>query len=140
MNDDTPLWLARVELEEKLKDGKLQTCELCRGKVKIYHRGINAGIAWGLIWMYRNHGQDWCRFLSSGAARWSKHMASAAYWGLIEEYPGKRPDGGKGKAWRLTDEGVAYVLGERRCVKTKMLLHGEVIDEEGPRLVASRTR
>jgi hypothetical protein len=99
------LW-ARIE--------KGAPCPCCGQFAKIYYRRINFSMLKALGNLYkaarRGHTRDGFEHLppidpSHGEA------ARLAYWGLIEEEPGFRLDGGRKGWWRPTDKGMDFLRG-----------------------------
>jgi hypothetical protein len=106
------------------------SCPCCTQFAKVYRRKLNAGIAVGLIRVWRTAGDQWCNLRATVAGA-SNHVASAEWWGLLVESPQRRDDGGRGKAWRLTPDGVAYVRHELAVPKYARVYDGRCLSLDG---------
>lgn len=98
----------RVELSEKLRAGT--HCPVCDQYVKIYKRKLNSGMARSLIAMYRAAGTTWAN-VTEVTDRRSREEGKLAYWGLAEEFPKGRDDGGRAGYWRVTRKGALFAQG-----------------------------
>lgn len=129
ITDQTPLGEAKDWLRERLLDG--DTCPCCRQRAQLYRRTITAGMALGMIAVYRAvrdghgdeggfvHAEDTFRDASATGMRLPAAVrgdfAKLRWWGLAEQADGKRPDGSpRNGHWRLTDAGRMFVEGRLR--------------------------
>lgn len=93
--------------------GTRTDCPCCGRNAKLYKRHLNAGMARGLIVMYREAGLSW-QVCSQTDAR---EETKLSYWGLIERDPnqrGRRRVTSKGEDWlrgSATVPECAYVFG-----------------------------
>lgn len=60
------------------------------------------------------------------------------FYGLIEESPHERPDGGRAGIWRLTDLGVAFVEGRATVPTYSILYNQELLRLEEPKISISQ--
>ena len=109
--DSMTLGEARAWLRERVDEGA--RCPLCRQWSQRYKRTIGADMVRALIKLWIAGGRD---------ARNEAHLpaiyarggdtAKLRYWGLIEELPEVREDGGHAGWWRVTEKGQAFLLGQ----------------------------
>lgn len=104
---DMTLQEARDLLREQW--GKGVACPCCTQWVQLYRRTINAAMAVSLIKMYRAAGRDW-QHVPTTVGRMSAEEGKLRYWGLVEESPEPRGDGGRAGWWRITEKGELFVL------------------------------
>lgn len=117
------------EAREKLLVDRWEgvSCPCCGQMAKVYRRKINSSMARGLIAAYRENGltfgwlQDVRRMQGETDNR---EESKLRYWGLMEEEPERRPDGGRSGWWRVTSEGEAFVRGQIRVPKYAFLYDG----------------
>jgi hypothetical protein len=59
--------------------------------------------------------------------------AKLRYWGLIEEEPVRRDDGGRAGWWQITDRGEQFVRGTLKVPKYALIFDGRLLrlDETG---------
>ncbi len=84
-------------------------CPGCGQFAKVYRRKLNSGMARSLIAMYRAAGTTWTN-VTEVTDRRSREEGKLAYWGLVEEAPDGREDGGRAGLWRVTRKGELFVL------------------------------
>lgn len=104
--DATRLDVARDWTRKHAEEGV--ECPLCTQHVKVYKRTLNSGMARSLIQIFRVAGAGWCHVPTQIGAR-SREEGKLVYWGLLEESPVPRDDGGRAGWWRLTAKGEAFV-------------------------------
>ena len=98
---------AKAWLRDRVDDGT--RCPCCTQLAKVYKRQINGAMVRALVGLYRaSHVGAVFAHLppidpSHGDA------AKLAYWGLIEEEPTVREDGGRSGWWRITPLGVDWL-------------------------------
>lgn len=73
-------------------------------------------MARSLILMHQRGGSDWLHIPTALPAR-SREEGKLRYWGLIEESPIEREDGGRAGWWRVTAAGTDFVLGRSTVQK-----------------------
>lgn len=83
-------------------------CPCCSQFVKVYKRRLNAGMAEGLIKLYKTDKND---FVHTASLIQCHEFAQLSWWGLIEEEDTLRPDGGRTGRWRITPDGIKFVEG-----------------------------
>jgi hypothetical protein len=118
---------ARDQLRTMVEHG--HECPCCHQLAKVYKRRINAGMAWGLIRMYRVSAHDWVHVPDLNLP--GGDMVKLRYWGLIENPPGERRDDGSPRSgkWRFTELGRQWVRG-----KATVPERARIYDEECLRL------
>lgn len=109
LGDHVPLGQARDWLRARLDKG--DHCPLCGQYAKKYNRHINAGMARSLILMWRAGGTDTFVYVPDVCGGKHREEGKLAYWGLVEELPEKREDGGRAGWWRVTESGERFVRG-----------------------------
>lgn len=132
MDDSVSLGEARGWLRERVDRG--EHCPLCGQHSKVYKRKLNSGMARSLILMHKRGGSGWIHIPTELPAR-SREEGKLRYWGLIEESPVEREDGGRAGWWRVTSTGTRFVLGRSTVPKYARIyddrllrLDGEPID------------
>lgn len=106
-------------------------CPGCGQLAKIYRRKVNSGMARSLIAMYRAGGTTWVD-VTEVTDRRSREEGKLAYWGLVEEFPEGREDGGRAGMWRVTNLGRSFVLGHTTVPQTAEVYNGMCLRTYGP--------
>lgn len=107
-------------------------CPCCQQRVQVYKRKLASSAAYGLITMYRHHGTEFGHAPSTAElARLGGELARLSMWGLLEEKPETRDDGGRAGWWRVTDLGEAFVHGLCRVPKYAHVYAGQVLMLDG---------
>lgn len=119
-----PLSLVRSWLSQHAEVGV--ECPACQQHVKVYRRKVNAGMARSLIAMYTVGGTDWIHVPTQIGAR-SREEGKLAYWGLVTDEKGRRPDGGRSGYWRVTARGAAFVRCQMSIPKYARVYNGRVL-------------
>lgn len=126
--------MSLVELRQWLK-GKRRDgvqCPACDQLAKEYLRKLNSSNTFGLIEMFRIHGQDWGHVpTTTTLARLGGEFARLALWGLVEELSEPRPDGGRAGWWRVTDRGVQFIRGEISLPAYARVYNGRLVELQG---------
>lgn len=122
--DSTPLGQAKAWLRARLDKGA--DCPLCTQRAQTYRRKVNSGMARSLIAMYQVGRLDWVHLPSQIGAR-SREEGKLAYWGLVEENPLKREDGGRPGEWRVTPRGEQFLRGKLSVPKYAYVYNGKVM-------------
>lgn len=132
--DETPFGEVRAWLRMQVM-AKGATCPCCQQFAKRYRRQIYGAMAAGLIVAHQANGRDWFHLRTATGYAGGDH-SKLRYWGLIEEEPGMRPDGGRAGWWRVTPLGVSFVRGRVTVPKYALIYdnrlqrldssHGEV--------------
>lgn len=121
---------AKGDLNVRVTSGEGVTCPCCGQLAKMYKRKINSTMARAAITMFRAGPS--AGFMHVPSLPGDMHEVSQlVWWGLIEEKPGRRDDEGRHGWWRLTKEGVEFVLGQRKVVKYMLVYDHNVIGSEG---------
>lgn len=130
-HDDMPLGEARSVLRGLVDDGA--RCPCCTQLAKVYARKINSGQAAGLIRFYRNVGAlRFAHLPTLGLSSLGGEFARLRFWGLVEEEPVFRSDGGRAGYWRVTVAGEAFVLGRLEVQKYARIYDGRCLGLTGP--------
>lgn len=106
-------------------------CPACGQFAKVYKRKVNSGMARSLIAMYRAGGTTWVD-VTEVTDRRSREEGKLAYWGLVEEFPEGREDGGRAGMWRVTNLGRSFVLGHTTIPQTAEVYNGLCLRTYGP--------
>lgn len=123
---------ARKLLTERVDEGV--GCPCCTQFAKVYRRKVNSSMARGLIAAWREYGrgfgylQDVRR--KSGETD-NREESKLRYWGLMEEEPKLRPDGGRAGWWRVTDRGYEWIMGWSVVPKYAHLYDGQFLRFSG---------
>lgn len=126
--DSMTLGEARDVLREHVEEG--HTCPTCTLFAKVYKHPCDSAMARTLIVMYRAGGLD--RFLHAPSLPGDNHKVSQlAWWDLVEEEKGRRPDGGRKGYWRLTEQGRDFVLGSTTIQKYARIYDARVLGYVG---------
>lgn len=126
---------ARAELRTLVDEG--HTCPLCKQFAKVYRRKINSTQARALIIIHRQCGTDWAYLPSlrmALAPHHSNEEPKLRYWGLLEERPINRGDGGRAGEWRVTELGQRFVKGEVTVQKYARIYNGHCLGFVGERI------
>lgn len=116
---------ARGDLNVRMMKGEAVTCPCCDQLAKLYRRKINSTMARAIITMFRAGPSE--GYLHVPSLPGDTHeISQLSWWGLIEEKPGRRDDEGRHGWWRLTKEGVEYVL-MRHAVRKYALVYDHVV-------------
>lgn len=127
-DDSAPLGRARDQLRELVDQGC--RCPCCTQYAKVYSRKINSGMAVSLIRMWRLAGTDWINVPEQIGAR-SREEGKLAYWKLVEESSGVRPDGGRAGWWRVTERGAQFVSMQLKVPKYARVYDGRCLGLRG---------
>jgi hypothetical protein len=87
-------------------------------------------MARSLIAMFVIRGTDWVHVPTEIGAR-SREEGKLAYWGLVEESPDPRDDGGRAGWWRVTARGKEFVLGRTSIPTYARVFNGRVLGYDG---------
>lgn len=111
-DDSTPLGQAKAWLREEIA-GDGAPCPCCRKPMKVYRRGISATVAKALINAYRKHRRE--PFHTNTLGLPGGDFQKLAYRGFLErESKDRDPDAPGVGIYRITEDGVAFVLGTLR--------------------------
>lgn len=123
---------------------RIESCPTCGQLTNTYRRKINAGMAAALIALYRKAPNgEWVKWPELiKAARW---MPPSAYggdpaklqlWDFVEQMDAERKDGSKRNGyWRLTPNGVKFVLGLRLAPEHILVKLNEIVGYEGEQVL-----
>lgn len=133
---------AKVWLRENFDKG--ECCPVCNQFVKLYRRNLNSAMAYSLILLdryFRTSSDEWVHapsYLRSMKAR-DRDLGYLKFWGVIEEKPCEREDGGKHAGfYRITEDGKRFVAGTTRLPKYIFLYNRELIQRPSPKTVDIR--
>lgn len=112
--DDARSWLA-VRLSTGAK------CPCCSQFAKVYSRKINSNMARLLVVAYRRHGQAWFHISALGFPGGGGEFAKLRYWGVVETVEEQSGQ------WRVTDDGVDFVLGHLRLRSHADIYDGNLV-------------
>lgn len=129
-HDEMTLADAREVLRTMVDDGA--NCPLCTQLAKVYRRRVHASMARGLIQLYRaGAARDYVHAPTATKRDANVETAKLVYWGLTEEAPGKREDGGRPGWYRLTPLGIAFVEGTGTVRKYAHIYDNRVLRMSG---------
>jgi hypothetical protein len=108
-------------------------CPACDQYAKVYQRPLHAGVGRVLIAMYYEDGdpEGYVYIPSLRGIELGGDTAKARYWGLIEEKPDLRKDGGRAGWWRLTALGRSFVRGTVSIPKYARIYDGRCLTLTG---------
>jgi hypothetical protein len=132
-NDNMSLAAARDALEEAILEGGTE-CPCCRRLAKLYSRAINSSQARGLIALYKAYGRDFGYLQDVRRAHGqtdNREESKLRYWGLVEEEPTRRPDGGRAGWWRVTRTGEEWVMGNTSVPRYAQIYASECLGLTG---------
>lgn len=118
--------LAQLKAWLRTKVDKGGTCPVCEQHVQVYRRKLNSGMARSLIQMYRAGGRDYIHLPTTIGAR-SREEGKLRYWGLVEEAPVEREDGGRAGYWRVSAVGELFVLGQTKVYSHARVYNGKCL-------------
>lgn len=119
----------RTTVQTQLDDGV--HCPTCGQFAKVYKRQITGTSAAALIAMYKACGYVDYVYLPDVLDRKQADEAKLTHWGLIEEKPISRTDGGRAGWWKLTDDGVRFVLGRLSVPKYAHIYDSKLMGMSG---------
>lgn len=131
-HDDMPLAAARAQVLRLRADGV--GCPCCGQFAKVYRRKVNSSMARGLIAAWHAFGTDFGYLQDvrrASKATDNREEPKFRYWGLMEEEPSLRPDGGRAGWWRVTPRGVAWLKREISVPKYALIYDGDLLGFEG---------
>lgn len=105
-------------------------CPACGQHVKEYRRKVNARMARTLIAMYRAGGAERYVHLPTVAGDGCEG-SKLRYWGLVEQAPDRRDDGGQSGWWKITDRGANWLTNRTVIQKYARIFDGECLGLEG---------
>ena len=107
----TTLQEAKDWLNNNYEDGCI--CPACKGKVVLYKRKLNSGMAYELIRLYQmsNNTLDLYFHHSKFATVSGGEVSKLKYWGLVEEQKKTNEDDKKKTSghWKITEKGKKFV-------------------------------
>jgi hypothetical protein len=138
-SDSDSLGDARAWLREQVTTGGA-SCPCCRQFAKIYRRRLHSGMARALVLMYRAHGCDWQDKTQTlrGVGSAARDESLLRFWGLIEEDPRRREDGGRMGWWRVTEAGANFVEGRTRAASHVVVYNGSKIRLDAEKTISIR--
>ena len=132
----------KKQFHAELDDGVV--CPTCNPFAKRYRRKFTSSMARALIWLSRQHGRlgmmdgiagehSWID-VPKRAPRWlvqTNQLPTVRWWGMIERRPttddGKKHSG----LWRVTPQGVRFVMALGTVPSTVVTYNGEPVGFEG---------
>ena len=132
MIHDISVSAAKARIMDKAKH-KGGDCPVCGQFVKVYKRTINASMAAQLIRAQRRYGgnetfhiKDLIEGEGGGA-----DFAKLRYWGLIVEIENTNPKKKNSGRWKVTNEGLAFILGYSQIPKYALIYNGRFLEFDG---------
>ena len=105
-------------------------CPCCEGKVKIYTRKLNTGMAITLLKIYQYAKLDYCHVVDAQSKQCTDYP-QLRHWNLIEEssckIDGKRTSG----IWKITDLGLGFLTGNYLVKKYIHTINNKLIGYSG---------
>jgi hypothetical protein len=105
---------ARKRLLEGVTQGEIVFCPCCDKRVTVYHRKLNAGMAWCLIWLVREwkRTNDWVSLKEDDvpdAVQAHREVHKLRFWKLIEAGSHYTMTERTQALWKPTIEGLNFV-------------------------------
>ena len=124
--------ISKKEFWETLEKGEDMKCPCCERYSKIYRRPLNATTAFQLIKLYKMSGEkrDYI-YIEDLPMRGGGDFTKAAHWGLIEPKPHTTDAKKSSGFWRLTNDGILFVKGEKTIIESIIVFDNEVRRFEG---------
>lgn len=120
-------------LRANLDDGA--RCPVCTQFAKVYRRKITSPMARGLIKQFRLVGGEYAHSATLVSSE-THEFSQLSWWGLIEEMPERREDGGRAGWWRITQRGQAFVQNAINVEKYAHIYDGRVLGLDGSEVVS----
>ena len=99
-------------------------CPCCTQFAKVYRRKVNSAMARALIYQYRTAGMEYAQ--TTRLCPWTHEAAQLSWWGLLEEEPVRRDDGGRSSWWRVTELGARFARNEILIPKYALIYDGRL--------------
>lgn len=116
---------ARKWVTQAAQDGGV-TCPCCTQLAKVYRRPLGAAMAYGLIRAYRKAGRVPFH-MPTVLDHIAGDHAKLRYWGLIEEEPIRRADGGRAGWWQVTELGEQFIHRTKAVPKYALIFDGRLL-------------
>ena len=113
-------------VHDRVEDGV--RCPCCGQFAKVYERRINASMVRALVALWRR-GPDWVHLPPVDPSH--GEAARLSYWGLIEEEPTVREDGGRAGWWRITQKGNWWLEGRFPVQMYARIYNGRLLGFSG---------
>jgi hypothetical protein len=126
--DDVSLGEARDWLRLRAYDDGAH-CPCCTQFTKVYRRKINSSMVRALVALYRKR-WDFVHLPPVDPSH--GEAARLSYWGLIEEEPIFREDGGRAGWWRITPLGADWLRGQVTVPMTAHIYDSRLLKLDGP--------
>jgi hypothetical protein len=135
-NDAWTLGKAKEWLREKAEAGG-ERCPCCTQRAQVYRWSLYSTAVRALILFYRIGGTE--EFTHSRVLKEHGHTGQGdasrlRYWGLLEEEPARKPDGGRSGFWRVTELGGQFVTGAVTAPKYAYVYDARVLRFDGDRV------
>jgi hypothetical protein len=138
-HDAMTLGEAKMLLRELAYEG--HACPCCTQLVKVYKRKVNSSMAADLIAMWRAFHREW-GYLPDlrrhASLKGNREESKLRYWGLVEEEPERRPDGGRAGWWRVTPKGADWIQQRTWIPKYALIYDGKFLRYDGSERVTIR--
>ena len=144
-NKEKTLADAKRELFNAMDDGT--HCPCCDKYVRRYRRKFNSSMARALIWLSQQHGRLGMMYGIAGehcwidvpklAPRWlvqTNQLPTVRWWGMIERHPATGDAKKHSGLWRVTPQGVRFVMGREAVPSTVVTYNGEPVGFEGDKI------
>lgn len=106
-------------------------CPVCDQFAKVYRRRLNASMVRALLDIYRAGGTTTYVHTPTVLAGRRGEEARLSYWGLIDEMPDRRTDGGKRGYWRVTRRGEMFLKGAISVPAYALVYNSELLKLDG---------
>lgn len=129
---------------EVLPDCKPHKCQVCLQNAQLQHRPLSSGLAAILVYQHAKVGLDWAHTVdllaesTNPKVRKLREVAKLAHWGLVEEEPTLRPDGGRAGWWRVTPLGVQWIEGDVLMASHAFIYNADLIGMDNRKKITLR--
>lgn len=134
--DTATLGEARRHLRENWTKGVV--CDCCNQRVQLYKRKLNAGMAYGLIQIYKislaksGYVHVPSEFTALKINTADTEFAKLKYWKLIDDMPSDEGDDKKNSGfWIITERGKMFVLNQLEVPKYVFIYNGLTFKGDG---------
>lgn len=131
LHETSTLAEAKAWLRARVRTGA--KCPVCNQKAKVYLRRLHSTLARALITLWQHGGAMDYQHAPSLPGD-THEISQLKWWGLIEEKPKRRDDGGHAGWYRLTAKGLAFLNDRVQVTSHAVIYDGECMGFKGDRV------
>jgi hypothetical protein len=130
--DSATLGEAKTWLRGNVEEGT--RCPCCNQMAKVYRRRVNSQQVRALLLLYRKRSTQFAHVTTVDKSLEGNggDLSKLRYWGLTEEMPETRPDGGRAGYWRVTELGEKWILERATVARYARIYDGKLLSLDGP--------